>query len=109
MKRLTVVFALLATVAGTAYGSYVWGWYTGHEYQVVVAAMSEAKAALSAAKSLRQSDPELALELLDANISWVTTTLDDARLQIPDDRRADYEMVLARLQDYHDDYAPSAH
>ena len=105
MKRLPHVLALLALVASTAYGAYLLGWYRGHEYQVVTAGISEAKAALSAAKSLRQSDPELALELLEANISWVSATLRDDHLEIPDEQRADFEMVLTRPQAYHDDYA----
>jgi hypothetical protein len=105
MKRLSLVFAMLTLVVGTAYGAYLLGWYRGNEYQVVTAGISEAKAALSAAKSLRQSDPDLALELLDANISWVSATLRDDRLEISAEQRADFEMVLTRLQAYHDDYA----
>lgn len=99
---------LLALVAATSYGSYVWGWYHGQEYHSVVAGMSEATVALSAARSLRQSDPELALELLEADITWMNTALRDHRLEIPAHIRGNLELVLKRLRSYEDDYAASS-
>ncbi len=108
MKRLSATLVLLALVAATTYGSYVWGWYHGHEYQSVVAGMSEATVALSAARSLRQSDPALALELLEADITWMSATLTDARLEIPASERANLELVLKRLRSYQNDYATTA-
>jgi hypothetical protein len=107
MKRLSATVALVALLAATGYGSYLWGWYSGHEYHSVVAGISEAKSSLSAAQSLRQSDPELALELLEASISWMDTTLRDERLVIPAEQRGDFDLVLARLQRYHNDYSVS--
>lgn len=108
MKRFAATLVLLALVAATSYGSYVWGWYRGHEYQSVVAGMSEATVALSAARSLRQSDPALALELLEADIAWMNTALRDQRLEIPAHIRGNLELVLTRLRTYQNDYAANA-
>jgi len=108
MKRLYATLVLVAVVAATSYGSYIWGWYSGHEYHSVVAGMSQATAALSAARSLRQSDPELALELLEADIAWMSARLRDDRLEIPSVERGNLELVLERLRSYHDDYALNA-
>ena len=108
MKRLSATLVLVALAAGTTYGAYVWGWYRGHEYHSVIAGMSEATVALSAARSLRQSDPELALELLEADISWVSTVLRDNRLEIPAHVRGNFELVLQRLRSYQIEYAENA-
>ena len=105
MKRLSATLVLLALVTASSYSTYIWGWYQGHEYHSVVAGMSEASAALSAARSLRQSDPELALELLEANISWLDSALRDDHLEIPAHERGNFELVLQRLRTYHDQYA----
>ena len=105
MKRIGATLVLLALVAASSYGSYVWGWYQGQEYHSVVAGMSEATVALSAARSLRQSDPELALELLEADITWMNAALRDRRLEVPEHVRGNFELVLERLRDYQDDYA----
>lgn len=105
MKRLSTILVLIALVAATSYGSYAWGWYRGHEYHAVIAGMSEATVALSAARSLRQSDPALALELLEADIMWLSVTLRDDRLAIPAHARGNLELVLARLRSYQDEYA----
>ncbi len=108
MKRLSATLVLVALVAATTYGAYVWGWYRGHEYHSVVAGMSAATVALSAARSLRQSDPELALELLEADITWMNATLTDDWLEVPDHLRANFELVLKRLRNYQNDYAANA-
>jgi len=108
MKRLFAILVLVALFGATSYGAYVWGWYRGHEYHSVVAGMSEATVALSAARSLRQSDPQLALELLEADITWMNATLRDDRLEIPADARANFDLVLARLRSYQNDYAAPA-
>jgi hypothetical protein len=108
MKRASAIVVLLALVAGSSYGTYIFGWYQGHEYHSVVAGMSEASAALSAARSLRQADPALALELLEANISWLDSALRDDHLEIPVTERGNFELVLQRLRSYHDQYAVSA-
>jgi len=108
MKRLSATLVLVALAACTTYGAYVWGWYRGHEYHSVVAGMSEATVALSAARSLRQSDPELALELLEADIAWVSTALRDNRLEIPARVRGNFELVLQRLRSYQNEYAENA-
>ena len=107
MKRIGATLVLLALVAATSYGSYVWGWYRGQEYHSVVAGMSEATVALSAARSLRQSDPALALELLEADIAWMSTALRDPRLEIPAHVRGNLELVLKRLRSYQADYSES--
>jgi len=108
MKRLSATLVLLALVAATSYGSYLWGWYRGHEYHSVVAGMSEATVALAAARSLRQSDPALALELLEADITWMNAALTDDRLEVPARERANLDLVLKRLRSYQDDFAGSA-
>lgn len=66
--------------------------------------MSEAKVSLDAARSIRQADPQLALELLDANISWMSASLSDTSLEVPEAERANYEMVLERLRHYRAQY-----
>ncbi len=104
MKRTLAVLALIALISGVAYGSYVWGWYRGTEYHSVVSGMSEAKVSLDAARSIRQADPQLALELLDANISWMSASLSDTSLEVPEAERANYEMVLERLRHYRAQY-----
>ena len=108
MKRAFAVLVVLALLVGSSYTTYVWGWYRGMEYHSVIAGMSEAKVALSAARSLRQSDPELALELLEANISWMNAALHDSRITIPESERANFEIVLASLRDYYDRYSTGA-
>lgn len=108
MKRLAALTVLVALVLASSYSAYVLGWYRGHEYQSVVSGMSEAKVALSAARSLRQSDPDLALELLEANISWMNAMLHDRQLRIPADQRGNFELVLDSLHNYYDEFAESA-
>ncbi len=104
MKRALAVIAFIAISCSAAYGGYVWGWYRGFEYHSVVSGMSEAKVSLSAARSIRQADPQLALELLDANISWMSVSLSDTALDVPEAERANYEMVLERLRHYRAEY-----
>jgi len=108
MKKLSATLLLIAVLAATSYGAYVWGWYRGHEYHSVVAGISEATVALSAARSLRQSDPELALELLEADIIWMSAALTDDRLEIPAHAQGNHELVLQQLRRYQDDFAPPA-
>ncbi len=105
MKRLSAILVLATMVAATSYGTYVWGWYSGHEYQSAVAGMSSAAVSISAARSLRQSNPELALQLLETDMAWMNATLSNHRLTIPAHERVNLENVLSRLQSYQDDYA----
>jgi hypothetical protein len=70
--------------------------------------MAAATVAISAARSLRQSNPELALELLEADITWMDVTLRDDHLEIPAHARANFELVLKRLQSYHNDYVANS-
>ena len=46
----------------------------------------------------------LALELLDANISWMSASLSDTSLDVPEAEQGNYEMVLERLRHYRDRY-----
>ena len=108
MKRLAAITVVVALVLASSYSTYVLGWYRGHEYQAVVSGMSEAKVALSAARSLRQSDPELALELLEANISWMNAMLHDQQLRIPNDQRGNFQLVLDSLHSYYDEFAATS-
>lgn len=104
MKRILGVVTCIAILLGAAYGGYVWGWYRGAEYYAVVSGMSEAKVSLNAARSIRQADPQLALELLDANISWMSASLSDTSLDVPEAERGNYEIVLERLRHYRAEY-----
>ncbi len=104
MKRILAVLVFLAVFPSAAYGGYLWGWYRGFEYHSVVSGMSEAKVSLNAARSIRQADPQLALELLDANISWMTASLNDTSLDVPEAERLNYELVLERLRHYHAEF-----
>lgn len=90
-----VAFTLLAV-----YGAYVIGWYRGLTYHAVISGMSEAKWSLSAARSLRQADPALALELLDANISWADVSLRDSVQDVPLGHEGNYLIVLRSLEEY---------
>jgi len=108
MKRFAALTVLVALVLASSYSAYVLGWYRGHEYQAVLSGMSEAKVALSAARSLRQSDPELALELLEANISWMNAMLHDQQLRIPENERGNFQLVLDGLHSYYDEFATTS-
>jgi hypothetical protein len=105
MKRLLFTAVLVAVTAAAGCGIYVVGWYQGLEYHSVVAGMSETRLSLSAARSLRQSDPELALELLEENIAWMNQLLRDDALQIPEHERGNLKLVLANLDRYHAEFA----
>jgi len=105
MKRIVRACLFAALLIATSYGSYVWGWYQGLNYDAVVSGMSEAKWSLSAARSIRQSDPQLALELLDANISWADVNLRDSAADVPAAHEGNYAIVLKALQEYRDQYA----
>jgi hypothetical protein len=105
MKRLFLTTAIVAVTAAACYGTYVVGWYHGLEYHSVVAGMSETRLSLSAARSLRQADPDLALELLDENISWMNQLLRDDKLEIPEQERANLRLVLDNLDRYHAEFA----
>lgn len=100
MKRLLGVCAYLAVTVTVAYGAYVFGWYRGLTYHAVISGMSEAKWSLSAARSIRQADPALALELLDANISWADISLRDGIKDVPLGHEGNYLIVLRSLADY---------
>ncbi len=105
MKRLLLTTALVAVTAAACYGTYVVGWYQGLEYHSVVAGMSETRLTLSAARSLRQSDPDLALELLEENIAWMNQLLRDDELRIPEHERDNLRLVLENLDRYTAEYA----
>ena len=104
MQRILAVVICLAIFSGATYSGYIWGWYRGFEYHSVVSGLSEAKVSLDAARSIRQADPQLALELLDANISWMSASLSDTSLDVPEAERGNYDMVLERLRHYRDRY-----
>ena len=99
-KRLFALAAWSALTAAACWGTYVWGWYDGLSYHAVVSSMSEAKWSMSAAQSIRQADPELALELLDANIGWTTIALHEVADEVPPSERGNYEIVMKRLAAY---------
>ncbi len=99
-KRLVAFAAWSALTAAACWGAYVWGWYDGLSYHAVVSSMSEAKWSMSAAQSIRQEDPQLALELLDANIGWTALALHDVADAVPTAERGNYEIVMKRLADY---------
>lgn len=104
MKRIAFALIYVALLGATAFTCYTWGWYSGLSYHSVVSGMSEAKWSLSAARSLRQSDPALALELLEANISWADMALGDVIAEVPDEQRPNYALVMRHLKDYKDRY-----
>lgn len=99
-KRFLLFAAWAALTAAACWGTYVWGWYDGLSYHAVVSSMSEAKWSMSAAQSIRQADPELALELLDANIGWTAFALTESADEVPREQRGNYEIVMKRLREY---------
>lgn len=104
MKRLLAICAYVALTVVAAYGSYVWGWYRGLTYHAVMSGMSEAKWSLSAARSIRKADPALALELLEANISWADYSLRESLPDVPLGHEGNYLIVLRNLSDYREQY-----
>lgn len=100
LKKLSIVLACAALVACVAWGAYVLGWYRGMGHHAVVASMSEARWSLAAAESLRKRHPELALELLEAELVWIETSLRLEPRDVPDQQRGNYEIVLRRLEQY---------
>ncbi len=108
MARVLRPLSYLALAAATAWGGYSVGWYRGLTYHSVVSGMSEARWSMSAARSIRQSDPELALELLDANISWMNLSLRRNAALVPPEQRGNYDIVIRRLQEYQDELADPA-
>ena len=66
---------------------------TGRHYRV----------SLAAAESLRERDAALALELLDANIAWMHTSLliDE---NVPREELGNFEIVKRRLEAYRQAY-----
>lgn len=105
MRKILTALTYAAVALTTAYGAYVWGWHQGMRYHSVEAGLSEAKVSLSAAQSLRARDPQLALELLEANISWMDTSLHFEAESLPEDQRGNYDIVMRRLQSYKQAYA----
>ena len=99
MKKLVFALVYFALLLGASYGSYVWGWYEGLNYHAVVSTLAEARVSLSAAESLRDRDPVLALELLEANIEWMHSSLliDE---HVPDEELGNFEIVKRRLEAY---------
>ena len=104
MKRIAVALAYVALTLAFGYGSYVWGWYRGLNYLAVVNDITEAEIAMAAARSLREQNPQLALELLDAGISWREAALNFAE-DVPLEHLDDYETVRDRLRAYQEEYA----
>lgn len=100
MKKMWLILLQLTLSAVAAYGGYLWGWHEGQSYHAVISGLSEANANLSAARSLRASDPDLALELLESNLSWVDTSLQFEALDLPKDQRGNYDIVMERLESY---------
>ena len=100
MKRLLFALVYALTIIGSSYGGYIWGWYDGFMYQSIVAGLAETKVSVSAAKSLRLQDPELALELLESNITWMNMSLTDAADQVPPEEQGNFEIVMRYLADY---------
>ncbi len=105
MRKLMIGLAFAALLVATASGSYIWGWYAGLNHHAVLSGMSEAKWSLAAAKSLRMRDPALALELLESNISWLDASLNLEPADVPASERANYRLVLQRLEEYKQAYA----
>lgn len=105
MRKILIAATYVGLALATTYGTYLWGWYAGVSYHAVEAGLSEAKVSLSAAQSLRARDPELALELLEANISWMDASLQFESQRLPEDQRGNYDIVMRRLQSYKQAYA----
>ena len=103
-RRFLAIGAYLVLTLTAIYGAYVVGWYQGLSYHAVLSGMSEAKWSLSAARSLRNQDPTLALELLEANISWADVNLRDSVNDVPLGQEGNYLIVLRDLQKYHELY-----
>lgn len=100
MKKLLTGLTCSAVLLATAYGAYLLGWYRGMSYHALEAGLSEAKVSLSAAQSLRARDPELALELLEANIAWMDTSLQFEGRALTEEQRGNYDIVMRRLESY---------
>lgn len=107
MRRILCGLAYAAVALGAAYCAYVWGWHDGTRYHTVESGLSEANVSLSAARSLRARDPQLALELLEANITWVDASLQFEGRSLPEEQRGDYEIVMRRLESYKQAYGNS--
>lgn len=105
MVRALRFLSYLTLAAVAAWGGYVVGWYRGLTYHSVVASMSEAKWSMSVARSIRNSEPELALELLEANINWTDMSLRNGAQDVPKDERGNYEIVMRRLREYRQEFA----
>lgn len=100
MKRAVFAIAYAALLIAVAYGTYVWGWYQGLTYHSVVAGLSEAKVSVAAAQSLRQAEPQLALELLETNIHWMDHALTASAGDVPPSEQGNFDIVMRRLREY---------
>lgn len=100
MKRVLAGLAYAALALSASGAAYLWGYHRGMSYHAVLSGMSEAKWSLSAAQSLRARDPRLALELLEANISWMDVSLEFEDEDVPAAERGNYDIVKRRLDDY---------
>lgn len=105
MSKILTALAFAAVALTFAYGAYLWGWYEGSSHYAVESGLSDAKISLSAAQSLRARDPQLALELLEANIAWMDTSLTFEGETLRDEQRGDYDIVMQRLERYKTAYA----
>jgi hypothetical protein len=104
MKRLLFAAVYALMLIGSSYAGYIWGWYDGFTYQSIIAGLSEAKVSVSVAKSLRLEDPELALELLESNISWMDRALADTADVVPADQQGNFDIVMRYMADYRATY-----
>jgi hypothetical protein len=100
MKRLLFATVYALTITASSYAGYIWGWYDGFTYQSIIAGLAETKVSVSAAKSLRLEDPELALELLESNISWMDMSLTDAADSVPPEEKGNFDIVMRHLAEY---------
>ena len=100
MKRLLFALMYALTIIASSYGGYIWGWYEGFTYQSILAGLAETKVSVSAAKSLRLEDPELALELLESNITWMDMSLNDVADRVPAEEQGNFDIVMRHLAEY---------
>lgn len=109
MKRVVFATAYAALLVAVAYGTYVFGWYQGLTYHSVVAGLSEAKVTVAAAQSLRQAEPQLALELLETNIHWMDRALTASADDVPANEQGNFDIVMRRLREYENDHGKLVH
>ena len=99
MKKLAFLLVYFALLAGCTYAAFVWGWNEGVNRHAVMTSLADTRVSLSAAESLRADDAALALEVLDANLSWMHSSL-LLDPEVPEDQRGTFETVMRRLEAY---------